>query len=78
MDVDSSKSAAERGVGALLLVGHILVAHAPDGDDAVPVSFAQLAAQWVNAPDRLGRGRSGTGGGASRVPYARHQAALTT
>jgi hypothetical protein len=45
MEVVSSRSAAERGFGALLLVGHVLVAHAPNGDDPVPVSLAQLAAQ---------------------------------
>src|SRR5687768_9607329 len=45
MVVVSSRSVAGRGVGALQLVGHVLVAHAPHGDDPVPVSRAELAAQ---------------------------------
>jgi hypothetical protein len=45
MGLVSSRPAAESGVGALLLVGHVLVAHASYGDDPVLVSLAQLAAQ---------------------------------
>src|SRR6185503_2734398 len=39
------RSAARCDVGAVLLVGQVLVAHATHGGDPVPVSLAQLAAQ---------------------------------